>query len=117
MNATQALGSKGIKATSASNRARRRITGVAVYIFTGLCTLIALGLLLYLLIFLVVKGASALNWDLFTKEAAAVGEEGGGIISSLTGTLTIVTIASLIGVPIGLMVAIYLSELARPNSV
>jgi phosphate transport system permease protein len=116
MNATSTLRPKGLAGTSAGNRARRRALGVLVYIFTGLCTLIALGLLLYLLLFLVFKGIGALNWDFFTKEAAAVGEQGGGIISSLTGTLTIVTIAALIGVPIGLMVAIYLSELAQPNS-
>ncbi|MFL5734420.1 MAG: phosphate ABC transporter permease PstA [Chloroflexia bacterium] len=116
MNATQTMRARGIRGTSARTRARRRATGAAVYIFTGLCTLIALGLLLYLLLFLLFRGVGALNLDFFTKEAAAVGEEGGGIIASLTGTAIIVAIAALIAVPMGLMVAIYLAEVARPDS-
>jgi len=93
---------------------RRRIMGGAVHLFTAACTFVALGLLLYLLGYLLVQGIGTLNWDFFTKEAPAVGESGGGIVASLTGTLIIVAIATLIGVPIGLMIGVYLSEVA-PN--
>lgn len=95
---------------------RRRITSILVYTVTSLCTVVSLGLLLYLLLFLLFQGASALNWDFFTKPPSAVGEPGGGILTSLLGTFTIVSIASLLGVPIGLMIGIYLSELASGNS-
>ena len=50
--------------------------------------------------------------DLPVKEPAAVGEAGGGIAPSLLGTAILVTIASCVGMPLGLGVGIYLSELA-----
>jgi phosphate transport system permease protein len=116
MNTAQTIGSRAGSRLKQGVSPRRRITGVVVQIFTGLCTILALGLLLYLLIFLLIKGAGTLNWDFFTKEAPAVGEAGGGIVASLEGTAVIVTIASLIGVPIGLLIGIYLSEIASGNS-
>src|SRR6476659_3438394 len=108
MSATQTtLVNKRFKASPA-NKARRRVVGALAYGFTGLCTLAALGLLIYLLLFLIIQGAGAINWDFLTKESAAVGEEGGGIISSLSGTAMIVSIAAILGVPIGMLIGIYL---------
>lgn len=114
MSATQAT--IGRRRLAARNNTRRRVTGIFIYGFTALCTVASLGLLLYLLLFLIVKGVGAINWDFLTKEAAAVGEEGGGIISSLTGTAMIVSIATLLGVPLGMLIGIYLSEMASPDS-
>ena len=54
----------------------------------------------------------AFNWAFLVKEPAAVGESGGGIAPSLVGTAILVTISSLVGVPFGIGVGIYLSELA-----
>src|SRR6476661_6119453 len=102
---------------SAAYAMRRRVTGWFVYGFTGICTLISVGLLLYLLLFLVLKGASAISWQFLTSNAPAVGEEGGGILASLTGTGLIVSIATLLGVPTGMLIGIYLAEMAVGNSV
>jgi phosphate transport system permease protein len=117
MSAIQPTVARRIIAPSAANARRRRVVGWFVYGFTGLCTLLAVGLLLYLLLFLLVKGASAINWQFLTSNAAAVGEEGGGILASMTGTALIVSIATLLGVPLGLLIGIYLSEMAVGNSV
>ncbi len=119
MSAPQTLQTNNLKTKGKNtrNKTRRRITSVLVYGFTALSTLLSLGLLLYLLIFLLSKGIGALNWDFFTKEPSAVGEAGGGILSSLLGTLLIVGIASIFGVPMGLMIGMYLSELARSEGV
>ncbi len=97
-------------------RRGRQITGIFVYIFTGLSTLLSLGLLLYLLIFLLIKGIGAINWQFLTSEAATVGEAGGGIAASLSGTAIIVAIAALLGVPFGILIGIYLAELAPADS-
>jgi phosphate transport system permease protein len=72
--------------------------------------------LVYLLLFLLFKGIGAINWDFLTKTPTAVGEPGGGILNSLVGTFTIVLIASILAVPIGLMIGIYLSEMAAAGS-
>src|SRR5690242_1043672 len=115
MSAIQTVATRKRIAPSASNAMRRRITGWSVYAFTGICTLIAVGLLLYLLIFLIIKGAGAINWEFLTSNAAAVGEEGGGILASMTGTALIVSIATILGVPIGLLIGIYLAEMSTGN--
>ena len=62
--------------------------------------------------YLVVHGIGAFNWNFLVKEPAAVGEPGGGIGPSLVGTAILVTIATLVGAPLGVGVGIYLSELA-----
>jgi phosphate transport system permease protein len=119
MNSAQTLRPSKLrpKGKGAGTRPKWRTTDVLVYALTGLCTLISLGLLLYLLVFLLSQGIGALNWDFFTKEPSAVGEAGGGILSSLQGTFTIVLIASILGVPVGLMIGMYLSELAKSESI
>ena len=99
------------------SRTRRNTTNVVAHIVTGLAALFALGLLVYLLLFLLVKGFGAISWDFITKPPTAVGEAGGGIVTSLLGTLTIVGIASLIGAPLGIMIGTFLSERAATDSV
>jgi phosphate transport system permease protein len=98
-------------------RNRRNGMNVTAHILTGLAALIALALLVYLLLFLLVKGVGVISWDFLTQPPAAVGEPGGGIVTSLLGTATIVGIASLLGVPLGIMIGTFLSERATNNSI
>ena len=59
---------------------------------------------------LFIKGFPALNWDFFTALPKAVGEKGGGLSNAFLGSLTLIGLASLVGVPWGIGVGIYLSE-------
>jgi phosphate transport system permease protein len=77
-------------------------------------TLIAVALLVLIVGSVLLKGASALNWDFFTQNAAAYGQGGGGIANAIVGTAVLVGLATLMAVPIGILVAVYLSEFARP---
>ncbi len=63
----------------------------------------------------VFQGFSAINLDFITQATKPVGETGGGMRNEIIGTLILVVMASLIGVPAGLMAGIYLSEYARPG--
>lgn len=75
------------------------------------CTLIAIIPLLWILGTLVYGGASALSWEFFTQEPGAVGSGVPPAIGpAIQGTLIIIGLSSLIGVPIGVMSGIYLSE-------
>jgi phosphate transport system permease protein len=56
------------------------------------------------------KGASSINLDFLTQPTPTVGEAGGGVANAIQGTLIALGLASLIGVPIGLMSGIFLSE-------
>ena len=74
----------------------------------GTLVLGAIGILLNL----VLKGAGSLSLDFFTKTPAPAGETGGGVAHALVGTLLIVGLASLIGLPIGIGAGIYCAEYA-----
>jgi phosphate transport system permease protein len=95
----------------------RKITNAVMLTLTGLCALVAVGAMLAILGFLVWKGAGSLNWDFFTKLPAPVGEPGGGMANAIVGTGKLLLIASLIGLPIGFLSGVYLSEFGgRPMS-
>lgn len=79
-------------------------------------TVFSLIALFSILGYLIVHGVGAINWDFIVKEPAAVGESGGGIAPSIVGTLMLVGISSIIGVPFGIGVGIYLSEYAGDTS-
>ena len=82
------------------------------FTFTGVATLISLGALFSILGYLVIHGIGAINWNFLVKEPAAVGEAGGGIAPSLLGTAILVAISMVVGVPLGVGVGIFLSEIA-----
>jgi phosphate transport system permease protein len=92
--------------------ARRKWRGIIGFGITGVATLLSLGALFSILGYLIIHGIGAFNWSFLVKEPAAVGEAGGGIAPSLLGTLILVTIATIVGAPLGVGVGIYLSELA-----
>ena len=75
-----------------------------------------LGLVFFYLLF---NGASSVNWDFFTKLPAPVGAVGGGMVNAIVGSLELLAIAGVIGIPIGVLGGVYLAEYgsARLNSV
>ncbi len=89
---------------------RRRITNSVMLAGTGLCTLVALGVLFFLLGYLLVQGWRALNWDFFTRLPAPVGETHGGMANAIVGSAKILLLAALFGIPIGFLAGVYLSE-------
>ncbi len=66
--------------------------------------------LIFILLNLVLKGAGSLSLDFFTKTPAPAGEHGGGVVHAIAGTLLIVGVASLVGLPIGIAAGIYCAE-------
>src|SRR5664280_3392553 len=78
--------------------------------------LLAVSVLAIVVISVASRGASALNLDFFTKnQAQGFNPTGGGIRFAIVGTGVIVGIATLIALPLGVMIAIYISELAPPR--
>jgi len=78
-----------------------------------LSTLLVIVPLAAIFIYLIIKGASSLNVDFFTKIPAPVGESGGGMANAIVGSITLLALASLIGVPIGIGGGIFLAEFGR----
>jgi len=74
------------------------------------CVILALIPLIYILAGVVAKGAPALSWEFLTSRTAGTGESGEGIGNAIVGTLLLVLYASLIGLPVGILTGIYVSE-------
>ncbi|MBI1730896.1 phosphate ABC transporter permease PstA [Candidatus Acetothermia bacterium] len=74
-----------------------------------LATLAGISSLFLILGFLVIQGVGAFNWDLFTQPESS----GLGISNGIIGTIELVALASLLGVPIGVMSGLFLSEYGR----
>jgi phosphate transport system permease protein len=95
---------------SSWNKWRRKAVNAVMLTLTGLCTLFAAGTLVFILGYLFVHGARALNWDFFTKLPTPVGEAGGGMANAIIGSAKLLMLATLIGVPIGFLGGVYLAE-------
>lgn len=89
---------------------RRRITNYFVFALTTLCALLAVSVLLFVLGYLFWYGGKSLNWAFFTQLPKPVGEVGGGIANAMAGSASIIAIAAGMGVPIGLLAALYMVE-------
>ncbi len=88
----------------------RKSLNVFMLSVTALCTLLTAGVLFFILGYLAVKGASALNWAFFTQLPKPVGEVGGGMANAIVGSFKLLALASLIGLPIGFLGGVYLAE-------
>ncbi len=93
---------------------RRRIVEKIFGVLAVASAVLACGILVIVLGTLVAKGFSALSLDFFTKPRPLFGEKG-GIADALIGSALIVGMAMLMAIPMAVLVAIYVSEYARPR--
>jgi phosphate transport system permease protein len=77
---------------------------------TGVCAVISVSVLFFILGYLVYHGGISISWNFFTKLPGPVGETGGGMANAILGSGKLLLIATLFGVPIGFFGAIYLAE-------
>src|SRR6202795_2015164 len=92
---------------------RRRIvdnfmTGVAT-----LTVILVLAPLVAIFGYLIYRGIGSINWAFLTQPPKPVGETGGGMANAIVGSMLILGIASIIGVPFGIGAGIYLAEFGR----
>jgi phosphate transport system permease protein len=93
-----------------SRASRRKVTNVVMFTLTAVCTLVAVGVLFFILGYLVWQGGRSLSWTFFTQLPAPVGELGGGFANAILGSAKLLLLASAIGIPIGFMGGVYLAE-------
>jgi phosphate transport system permease protein len=95
------------------NRVRliwRKSVNVVMLSLTGLAALMVVSILFLILGYLIWNGGKSLNWDFFTKLPKPVGESGGGMANAIVGSLKLLLLAALMGLPIGVMAGVYLAE-------
>ena len=100
--------------TLAPVSARRRRTDAIMRGSLAVATILALIPLVLVLYYVIQKGIGAWNADFFTTDPTGnfLGDPG-GIKSAILGTVEIVALASLIAIPIGIGVALYLVEYGK----
>lgn len=80
----------------------------------ALCVTVAAIPVLVLLLFVLIKGLPGLlTPGFFTDAPHPQGVPGGGVLNAIIGTLVIVGFASLMAVPIGSLIGVFLSEYGR----
>src|SRR6202789_812716 len=92
---------------------RRRITD---HVMTGVAVLTVILVLVPLFAifaYLVYRGIGSINWAFLTQTPKPVGEAGGGMANAIVGSVFILALASLLGVPVGVGAGIYLAEYGR----
>jgi len=78
--------------------------------------LLAVAVLAIVVISVGSRGAGSLNLDFFTQnQAQGFNPKGGGVLFAIVGSAVLVGIATLIALPLGVLIAIYISELAPPR--
>lgn len=91
-------------------RQRRHATSVVMLGLTYVAAAIATLPLLFIILYLLRKGAAFIRPAFFTQMPMPIGEVGGGMANAIVGTLILVSIASAIGLPIGIGAGLYLAE-------
>jgi len=98
-----------------ANHAMRKAVSRCISGITLLCACLVVAPLALVFFHLVRMGASSLNLDFFTHLPAGPGEPGGGMANAIIGTLILLGLACLIGVPTGVLGGVYLSEFGSPR--
>ncbi|MBV9124813.1 MAG: phosphate ABC transporter permease subunit PstC [Planctomycetes bacterium] len=98
-----------------SARQRRWARGVNHFMtgILGLCLVATLVPLFLILGFITYRGVGSLNWAFFVELPRPMGETGGGMANAIAGSLTMVGLATLAAVPLGILAAIFLGEYRR----
>jgi len=88
----------------------RKFVNYFMFSMTGLCALVTVGVLFFILGYLVWNGGSSLSWTFLTHLPTPVGEPGGGMANAIVGSAKLLLLASAFGIPIGFLGGVYLSE-------
>jgi len=96
---------------------KRKIEGIIALSLSGLAAAGGLFWLVYILADVLIHGIGALRLSLFINDPAPAGSDGGGLRNAFVGQLLITLVATLIGVPIGVLGGTFLAEYARGKKI
>jgi phosphate transport system permease protein len=93
-----------------STHRNRKLKSHLATFFMAFLSFVAVVPLVAILAFLFAKGTQALSFEFFTSLPAGYGVSGGGMGNAILGTLLLVTLASLLGIPLGIGTGVFLAE-------
>jgi phosphate transport system permease protein len=95
--------------TARTLKRRRAVNVVMVVVVCALAVLATLPLIV-IMYYLLKFGASSVQWHFFTNMPKPVGEDGGGMANAILGTVLLIGVASVLGLPVGIGAGLYLAE-------
>jgi hypothetical protein len=100
-----------------SRQRRRKALNQFMMGLSTLAAVIAIAALVLVIVDVVIKAAPAISWDFLTKVPSSnfLDPSAGGIANSIVGSAILIALSSVISIPIGILVAIYTNEFARPQ--
>lgn len=105
-------GHLSLKVKEANARKRQRRDSTLKWVLAAIMVIASIPIVL--IIFQVVeRGIGVISWEFLTQEEAPPRREGGGYAAGFVGTFIIITWASVIAVPIGILAAVYLVEFGK----
>jgi phosphate transport system permease protein len=93
-----------------SSLSRRKLLNSTMTVLTGLCAVFAVGALFVILGYIFAGGIRALSLSFLLNTPKPIGEPGSGIANAIVGSVMMISVGSLIGMPAGILAGIYLSE-------
>jgi phosphate transport system permease protein len=93
-----------------SSLSRRKLLNSTMTVLTGLCAVFAMGALVVILGYILAGGIRALSLSFLVNTPKPIGEPGSGIANAIVGSVILISVGSLIGMPVGILAGIYLSE-------
>jgi len=93
-----------------SSLVRRKALNTTMTALTGACAVVAVLSLFFILGYILTGGLRALSFSFLINEPKPVDEPGGGIANGIVGSLIMISLGSLIGLPIGILAGVFLSE-------
>ena len=88
----------------------RKTLNIVMLTLTGVAALSVVSVLFLILGYLIWHGGTSLSWSFFTQLPKPVGETGGGMANAIVGSLKLLLLAAVMGLPVGLMAGVYLAE-------
>ena len=93
-----------------SSLQRRKLVSQFMTWLTAFCAILAVGALFIILGFILFDGLSKLNLSFFVNDPKPVGEPGSGIANAIVGSVIMIGLGTLIGMPVGILAGLYLAE-------
>ncbi|MFZ3216444.1 MAG: phosphate ABC transporter permease PstA [Candidatus Acidiferrales bacterium] len=88
----------------------RKSVNYVMLTLTGVAAFAVVSILFLILGYLLWNGGTSLNLNFFTQLPKPVGETGGGMANAIVGSLKLLFLASIMGLPVGLLAGVYLAE-------
>ena len=88
----------------------RKSLNFVMLTLTGVAAFAVVSVLFLILGYLIWNGGTSLSWNFFTQLPKPVGESGGGMANAIVGSLKLLFLAAVMGLPVGLLTGVYLAE-------